>query len=133
MRWEHEGAEFLMKQRAAHTGARVFAGLQGRAVYDALNNGDILSADEVLQAGGNFVGDTPLEPSAGIFVSKQPVDGADIHAMFRITADDLRPGSNHEGGIPHANFQLMRRSVAPGTGRVRFASVGNKHIHISDP
>jgi len=52
-----------------HTGARVFDGSHGRAVYDVLNDGDILSADEVLEAGHNFVGDT-VTLTDGVYVSQ---------------------------------------------------------------
>jgi hypothetical protein len=120
---------------AAHAGARVFDELYGRAVYDVLNDGDILSVDEVLDAGRRFVGNAPNEPAPGVFVSRQPVDGTDVHAMFRITDADLRPGPHHAGGVPHANLQLVHRRVAPGTGRATYAPIDgeNKHIFIIDP
>jgi hypothetical protein len=101
---------------AAHAGARVFDGLYGRAVYDALNDGDILSTDEVLTAGDNFLNSSYIEPVPGVFVSREPVDGTDVHAMFCVTDADLMLPR----GQPHANFELVRPTVSPGTGRVRY-------------
>jgi hypothetical protein len=34
---------------------------------------------------------------------------------------------------PHANFELVQSNVAPGTGRLRYISIENKHIYMADP
>jgi hypothetical protein len=106
-------------------------GGEATKLFDSLTDLETRTTSNVLELGQEFVGPNAVSPSSGIFVSQKPVQGTDVHAMFRITDSDIKGG--HWPSKPHANFQLVRKSTKSNGGASYSNIPGkNKHILFSD-